>query len=75
MIGYDQYWYAKQLELGLIAPQPQKAIKEPETAAKPARVTKPRVAKVRIDNSEDSPGLGDSFGTARDRIDDDEEKT
>jgi hypothetical protein len=74
MIGYDQYWYAKQLELGLIVPQPQKAIKKPETAAKPARVTKPRVVEVRIDNSEDSTGFVDSSGTAMDRIDDNEEE-
>jgi hypothetical protein len=34
MIGYDQFWYAKQLELGLLMPRPQKALKQPKTAVK-----------------------------------------
>ena len=34
MIGYDQYWYAKQLELGLLIPQQQKPLKLRKTAVK-----------------------------------------
>jgi len=32
MIGYDQFWYTKQLELGLLMPQSQKSTKRPKKA-------------------------------------------
>ena len=34
MIGYDQFWYTKQLELGLLMPQRQKPLKLRKTAVK-----------------------------------------
>lgn len=34
MIGYDQYWHAKQLELGLLITQQQKPLKLRKTAVK-----------------------------------------
>jgi len=32
MIGYDPYWYANQLALGLLMPQSKKPLKQPKKA-------------------------------------------